>query len=423
MFSSMFSTAPPVDPTAQNFHPVSSKFQETELFGELESKDTEWLCTGGFVTETQIFYVITEDGTSVMCQVIHSAVGVWYPTIQFTCKIANPSKGEKIWKSVNVNNFVTPPPGYDKRSSKADEYSILYKANPGTEFPESYTIRANLGVDLQLSLDIQRPSSIPGYKVGKGPEGGYSYFGTNTSKADGYVIHRFWPRFQATGHIIRNGLAESVKGTGMLVHAIQGMRPNLVAASWNFAHFQSNDLGGVSAIQMEFTTTDTYGKKGSGSGGVVVNVGSLVIGDKLAAVTAETKWPGEGSSGPVVSRATHLKPEQDPETGYGKPTELVFEWKGPSVVSGVPGTVEAKLTADVGSVSAPKGLIEKVDVLAEIPYVLKVAVNYVAGTKPYIYQWLNPTKLSIKGPEEIAPGLSSGVEVEGVLYNEATFIS
>lgn len=285
-----------------------------------------------------------------------------------------------------MNNFVTPPPGHDKRSSKADEYSILHKSNPGSEFPESYTIRANLGVDLQISLDIQRPSSIPGYKVGKGPEGGYSYFGTNTSKADGYVIHRFWPRFQATGHIIRSGQAESIKGTGMFVHAIQGMRPNLVAASWNFAHFQSNDLGGVSAIQMEFTTTDTYGKKGSGSGGVVVNVGSLVIGDKLAAVTAETKWPGDVSSASVISRTTQLKPEHDAETGYGKPTELLFEWKGPSILSDVTGTLEAKLQVDVGGVNAPNGLIEKVDVLAEIPYVLKVAVNYVAGTKPYIYQ-------------------------------------
>ena len=38
-------------------------------------------------------------------------------------------------------------------------------------------------------------------------------------------------------------------------------------------------------------------------------------------------------------------------------------------------------------------------------------------------QWLNPAKLSIAGPEALSPGLSSGVEVEGVLYNESTFIS
>ena len=36
-------------------------------------------------------------------------------------------------------------------------------------------------------------------------------------------------------------------------------------------------------------------------------------------------------------------------------------------------------------------MIEKVDVLAEIPYVIKTMVNYVAGTKPYIYQVTQPS--------------------------------
>ena len=237
-----------------------------------------------------------------------------------------------------------------------------------------------------MSLEIQRPASIPGYKVGKGPQGGYSYFGPDPQKAEGYVIHRFWPRFKATGTVIRSGKAIPVQGSGMLVHAIQGMRPNLVASSWNFAHFQSDQLGGVSAIQMEFKTLDAYGKHGAGSGGVVVNVGSLVVGDKLAAVTAETKWPGEAPSSSVVSQTTHLKPEQDPDTSYRKPTGILFDWKAPSIIPGARGTIEAKLQVDLGSVAEPKGLIEKVDVLAEIPYVLRVAVNYVAGTKPYIYQ-------------------------------------
>jgi Svf1-like C-terminal lipocalin-like domain/Svf1-like N-terminal lipocalin domain len=263
---------------------------------------------------------------------------------------------------------------------------VTYKSSAGTDFPESYTIRANLGVDFQVSLEIQRPASIPGYKVGKGAQGGYSYFGPDPQKAEGYVIHRFWPRFKATGTVIQNGKAKPVQGYGMLVHAIQGMRPNLVASSWNFAHFQSDQAGGVSAIQMEFKTLEAFGKRGAGSGGAVVNIGSLVIGDKLAAVTAETKWPGEKPTGSVVSQTTHLNPEQDPDTSYRKPTGILFEWKGPSIIPDAPGTIEAKLQIDLGTVAKPIGLIEKVDVLAEIPYVLKVAVNYVAGTKPYIYQ-------------------------------------
>jgi len=139
---------------------------------------------------------------------------------------------------------------------------------------------------------------------------------------------------------------------------------------------------------MEFTTIDAYGRKGDGSGGVKVNVGSLVLGGKLAAVTAETKWPDEDESdeASVVSRATHLGMVADEETGYDTPSEIVFRWAGPSIVADAQGTVDATLKVDVGNPAAPKGLIEKVDVLAEIPYVVKTVVNYVAGTKPYIYQ-------------------------------------
>jgi len=311
---------------------------------------------------------------------------VWYPTIQFNCKIANPTKGENIWKSINVSNFVTPPPGLDKRSSKADEFTVFHISTPESEFPESYLITAKLGQDLKISLEIQRPATTPGYKIGKGPQGGYSYFGTDTKKAEGYVVHRFWPRFQANGQIVRGNKVDTFSGSGMFVHAIQGMRPNLVASAWNFAHFQSEEIGGVSAIQMEFTTQEKHGKQGPGSGGVVVNIGSLVLGGKLVAVTSETRWPGEEIQGTVISRANHVSREPDADTGYSQPTRIRFEWKSPSIASDAPGTVEALLDIDLGSVEKPKGLIDKVDVLAEIPYVLKVAVNYVAGTKPYIYQ-------------------------------------
>ncbi|KZP23866.1 oxidative stress survival Svf1-like protein [Athelia psychrophila] len=425
MFSSLFSTSAPVDPNAPNFHPVSSHFQPSELVGELEQKDLEWLCDGGFVTETQIFYNVLEDGTNIMCQVIHSSIGVWYPSIQFTCKIYNPNTNETIWKSINVSNFVTAPNGLDKRSCKADQFSITFKATPGAASPEAYTIRANLADDLQLSLEVARPAAVPGYKLGAGPKGGFSYFGVDAEKPEGYVVHRFWPHNVATGHIISRGQAIAARGPGMMVHAIQGMRPNLVAATWNFANFQSLAHGGVSAVQMEFTTIDAYGKKAANQGGVSVSVGSLVLGGKLAAVVAETKWPDEAQAdgGLVQSRVTHLAPHFDADTGYQAPSGISFSWAGPSIASGAQGNITASVSVDLGDVAAPKGLIEKVDVLAEIPYVVKTVVNYVAGTKPYIYQWLNKAKLSVTGPDSLIPGLAGGLEIDGYLYNEATFIS
>ncbi|EAU85479.2 survival factor 1 [Coprinopsis cinerea okayama7 len=424
MFSSLFSAAP-VDPHAPNFFSATTNVPENELFGPLEPKDTEWLCAGGFVTETQTFYTITDDGVSIMCQVIHSATGVWYPTVQFTFKVHDPKTGKTIWKSVNVSNFTSSPPGLDKRSCKADEFTLTYKPTNNPEYPETYVVNANLAADLQFSMEFQRIGTVPGWKLGKGPKAGYSYFGPDLEKPEGYVIHRFWPRFKASGHIISEGKADTVQGVGMFIHAIQGMRPNLVASAWNFHHFESEELGGVSALQMEFTTCDTHGKKGSGSGRVSVNIGSLVIGNKLAVITAETAWPGEArpADPSVISRTTHLDTQFDQETGYKKPSRQIVEWKGPSILADAPGTVTGKVEVDVGDVENPKGLIEKIDVLAEIPYVLKVAVNYVAGTKPYIYQWINPAKLHISGPDAIAPGLSSGIDVNGTLYSESTFIS
>jgi hypothetical protein len=287
-----------------------------------------------------------------------------------------------------VTNFATPPPKLDKRSSKADQYSITHKSHPGADYPESYTITANLGDDLQITLDVKRPAGVPGFKVGSGPKGGFSYFGPDVANPEGYVVHRFWPRTEGQGMIVLNGKMIEAKGPGMFVHAIQGMRPNLVAARWNFAHFQSEEHGGSSAIQMEFTTTNDYGKKGAGSGFVSVNVGSLVLGGKLAAVTAETKWPGEAQDdkAEVISRALHARTSLDPDTGYDAPTELTFRWVAPSILEDKSSPVDATLTLDVGPPDESKGLIEKVDVLAEIPYVIKTMVNYVARTKPYIYQ-------------------------------------
>ncbi|KAI0749416.1 oxidative stress survival Svf1-like protein [Daedaleopsis nitida] len=425
MFSSFFSTAPPVDPNAPNFHPVSSAFQPSELYSELEPKDTEWTCSGGFVVETQTFYTFLEDGTSMACQVIHSSVGMWYPTIQFTCKIFNPHTKERTWKSVNVANFVTPPPGLDKRSSKADQYSITYRSKPGSDTPESYTITANLDTDLQITLEVARPAGAKGFKIGKGPQGGFSYFGHDPKNAEGYVVHRFWPRYIASGIVVLKGQAIAIKGAGMFVHAIQGMRPDNVASRWNFVQFLSEQHGGVAATQMDFTTIAAYGRKGAGSGPVTVSVGGLVLGGKLAAVTAETKWPDEAlpATAALVSRAEHTKKAHDPDTGYDAPTEIVYRWTGPSIVPGAPGSVEAVATADVGTPDAPKGLIEKLDVLAEIPYVIKTMVNYVSGTKPFVYQWCNPGTLHVKLPGGVIDDVEGEVAIEGTLYNEATFVS
>jgi hypothetical protein len=59
----------------KELHPPTARVGDGECFGPLNAADTEWLCAGGFTTETQTWYFFTPSGALGMVQVIHSAVG------------------------------------------------------------------------------------------------------------------------------------------------------------------------------------------------------------------------------------------------------------------------------------------------------------------------------------------------------------
>ncbi|KAJ9475347.1 SVF1-like protein [Pseudozyma hubeiensis] len=419
--------------SGSNFHAITDKVAQDALFGPLEASDLEWTCAGGFTTETQTWYSVLQDGSFATSQIIHSAVGLWYPQVQMTFKYFNPKTGKKIWKSVNVTKFAAQN---DKRSSKAAEFSVNFSTTDAGN--DKYTITANLDTDLQLSWTFTRPSAVKGWKLGSGPKGGFSYFGSNPDSPEGYVIHRFWPVAESEGHIISQGAAIDAKGRGMFVHAIQGMRPNLVAAKWNFANFQAQDdkLGRVSGVMMEFTTTPDYGsvEKEQQRQSLTVNIGSIVADGKLISVTAATRTAGAAESQPSRksnSYVKHLDKTLDQDTGYQAPQAIEYHWQGPlldasSGKGDLQNTVEASLKVDLGKPypsSETHGLVDKVDVLAEIPYMVRKLVNYVAGTKPYIYQTLNEATLKIKLPEAYGGDVKGETEVKGSLFEEHTFIS
>ncbi|GAA5983884.1 hypothetical protein JCM11641_006408 [Rhodosporidiobolus odoratus] len=409
-----------------NIHPVQLNFEGQAAFGPLVQQDTEWLCPGGFATETQTYYATLKDGSLLMCQVIHSSVGLLWPNIQFTFRHCD-GKGKNTWKSVSVSNFKTAPTAkLDKRSVKSDQFTIT--VDPAT--PTKITIEGKYDDDVQISLVFEQLAT--GFKLGAGPKGGMTYYGQLKDKAasgdapnvvaggDGYAVHRFWPRCKVSG-ILRVGSAvtdlDGARGT--FIHAIQGLRPNLLASKWNFANFQTVDESGVALVMMEFTTTPQYGNK-------VVNIGAVVVGDKLVSVTAG----GSGVSG--GSSANHQQPIKDAETGYDAPSSIKYVWEGAALegegsatkqVQGGNSKVHAVLNQDLLESAEgykTRGLVEKVDVLGQIPYLIKKFVNYAAGTKPYIYTWLNPVEASVtlgNGTE------TQTIDAKGLLFSESTFIS
>ena len=308
---------------------------------------------------------------------------MWYPQIQFTFRLYDPATGKPEWRSANVTNFVTAPSTstkYDKRSCKSDQFSILL--DPA--HPDCYAIEGNYDANTQVSLKFKRAEGAPGWELGMGPKGGMTYFGAEKSGAskdketpdgaagtDGYVVHRFWPRCHVSG-IVRMGnqvLSLDSGSRGIFIHAIQGMRPNLVACRWNFGYFNSSDeKEGVSLVMMEFTTTSSYGNQ-------VVNIGSVVVDDRLVAVAAE------GTS-------KHLDTEPvDSDTSYPAPGKIEWNWGKsgcllPSMGDAKNNTVEASILLDMspkepaaaGQSRKFSGLIEKVDVLAQIPEIVIRAI-------------------------------------------------
>lgn len=339
-----------------------------------------------------------------------------------TFRYFHPTTGENVWKSKNVDQFQVLP---DKRSCKSSAFSVTCKdLEDGSQ---QYEISATLDNELQLMYTVKRSASAKGWKLGQGDKGGFSYFGENPAAPVGHVVHRFWPHVQVSGMVVLKGRAIDANGQGMFVQAIQGMRPNLVASKWNFANFQSREFGGSSAVLMEFTTIPDYGKVADDGHRVpqTVTIGSIVCQGQLVAVVGATRAADADRLPPTY--AEHETLTLDPDTGYQVPQSIQYVLQGPALIGEAAGQdVQAKLRVELGAPTQMHGLIEKVDVLAEIPYMVKKLVNYVAGTKPYIYQTLNPVAMTLACPEAVAKALNlpeTSVTLQGTLFEEHTFIS
>jgi hypothetical protein len=251
-----------------------------------------------------------------------------------------------------------------------DEQQKIYKLN--LTHPE-----------LVVSLEFERVDQ--GFKVGEGK----TYLGGDKATAAGIVSHKFWPRAIAKGTFIVDQKIHEIEGDGMFIHAIQGMQPHLIASNWNFVNFHSNE---ASIGMMQFQTTKQYGS-------VNINQGSLVLNDKLICVSIEND-------------VELLDLKKDEDTDYDIPQKIKLTWKGKTIKEN-----EEETPKDVSIVMVveTKNLIDKIDVLAEIPYFIRKLVQSLI-LKPFIYQWLD------KATAEISVGEEKTV-TEGYCFQELVFVS
>ncbi|PGH36981.1 hypothetical protein GX50_00217 [[Emmonsia] crescens] len=346
----------------------------TTPYRELTKDDLRWRAMQSTCVETQTFYLFSDSGELAMLQVIYSNVAGIHTNCHFNSKIyATDGKSPHKWCTDSVQNYMFDE---DMLSFGGDNIALTLNAEGDT-----YTIKSAMNEESLVNVSVKR--SAPGFAIGRN---GTSNFGTDPENPWGSMRHVFWPRCQVEGTIVTPEREIDFKGLGVFVHALQGMKPHHLAARWNFGAFQSPTY---SAVFMEYTTPPSYGS-------TVVSVGGIAKDGEIV------------FAGPVKP-AIHLESTEDTYNDWPEPKSIKFTWDGKSKDDK---PVEAVLEGSLGL------RLDRVDVMAEVPGIIKSIVGSVAGTKPYIYQFSPQDKLSLK----IRIGDTEDTE-QGNLYSETTFIS
>ena len=258
-------------------------------------------------------------------------------TTQFNSKIMDhDGTGKHQWCSDPLENY-----GFDETQT---DFFADGVASSLSEDGTSYTIKSARNENCIVNLVFTQAS--PGFVVGKD---GTTLFGQDLSNPWGSMFHKFWPRCTVTGTMQTPSKTYDMKGRGMFIMALQGMKPHHAAAKWNFIDFHTPTY---SAVLMEFTTPPSYGRTSVVVGGIAKD-GEIVCA---------------GSSHSV----THLAVNQDSDTDWPEPKAVLVEWTGKNKEGQ---EVKAELMGDLGTRA------DRVDVLAHIPGFVKTIVGGVVGTK------------------------------------------
>lgn len=353
----------------QAIHPVTDFIHGgIPVSREAPVEDFAWKHPNYTNVETQTFYFTDlRNGYTGFAQIIHSNIMGIKTTAQFTFRLFNNKSGGDdpncIWTSTALENFRT-----EGANFYADNLSIVNSGESHDTFHIKSTVNPNSEVDLVIT------KLVPGVIFGTD---GTTFYGEDIKEPWGTMRHLFWPRCSVKGSIKLKGGSVDIDGYTMFVMALQGMKPHHAAKSWNFLNFQSENF---SAVQMEFTTPKSYAT-------TKVNIAIVTSNDLIIATS-------------IDNQITHEDSQVD-EVGWPVPGAITFDF------------TDGKDATSIGQVRGPiKQLVERVDVMAEIPQFVKNIVSGVAGAKPYIYQFCNTLSATFNGKTE-----------EGIAFNEATFIS
>lgn len=269
----------------------------------------------------------------------------------------------------------------DKCSVVVQDNHTFVELHPGTGH-SVYTVKQT-HADLTIAFRFEAllaPVQIKDGKTLLGDKG-----------STGYVLHRFIPTGTFEGTVtVKSGAPQPMKGRGLFIHAVQNAKPHQVATTWDCFSVQyqntsaSDDAGAL--VLLQFRAPAEYGS-------VTVTQGLVVRKGVVVGVTAN-------------ATAKHTATRVDETTKYPVPTAIEYRLSGK-------GAGDAPFSVAVDA--QPQNLIGKVDILGELPYLLRKVLQALIA-KPFAYFW----------SEKVSGKLVIGdetVDFSGTAYMETTFIN
>lgn len=338
--------------------------------------------------ETQtLYFTDLQSGKCGFVQLLYSSVmGGVYKGFQLNFKVFRSREGDKedidIWESFKLEDIET----FEPLKLASKEVSFEFKtASHDDEVIATLVIKVNIpkrsngtsGVKLDLMVDLFEGFTIKpngcNYYLEKGVTKDELKEQQDKIQSKRMLRHLFVPRVKCHGTISyetkkkHSVTLDLIDVPGLYIDAVQGLAPQKAACRWNFLCYQDRSS---SLLCMEFTTNEDHKH-------TKVTVWCHTEQNKIKVV-------GSSVNQDVVKFNSTTK---DAETGWSNPTSISFPLK----------FQEKDLR-----------LVNRYDVLGEMPYVVRSLVENLANVKPFIYQYCQDSEYNGE---------------KGISIIESTFIS
>ncbi|KAI9324403.1 oxidative stress survival, Svf1-like protein [Zopfochytrium polystomum] len=345
--------------------------------------DLKWVVEHSGATEGQTWYTHLAGGGFVFVQLVYSSVGLSTST-QITARYYGPTGTNKS-KSMSPSSSAFQLSS-DRLSVTCDTISVQY--TPATK---SHAIKLSGGRELSLDLVF---TPVEGFV--KLNDGTLPFF--DGDAASGHVKAVFSPLAKVTGTITVDGVTSPADGDGFFVGALQ-LKPQCVG-KWNFTHIAGKD--GNALMLYEFEMPDGYGYSID-----IASQGIIVHNGKTIALTTD-------------NRSVQQQREYDSFSGYKIPGAFRIRWGGHTTTTATAAEGAEQQQQKPVSVELsvqPKKLLDKIDVLSELPWVLRAIIQTFI-TAPFVYSWYEVVDVVVKIDGEDAFKIEGGR-----MFLECSFLS